>query len=106
MSFTGNEGVRVTGRGSGCANETVLEIGVGSSLVGDEFLDLLPPDALLAGPADIFSVDDVDARDRFGCVSVANLPITAVAVAAVNGIRSLTKLSSLDEGLGLGCTGD
>jgi len=96
----------VTGRGSGCANETVLEIGVRSSLVGDEFLDLLPPDVLLAGPADVFSVDDVDARDRLGGVSEVDLPITAVAIAAVNGFGSLTKLSSLDEGLGLGCTGD
>ena len=96
----------MTGRGSGCANETVLEIGVGSSLVGDEFLDLLPPDALLAGPADVFSIDDVDARDRLGGVSEANLPTTAVAIAAVNGFGSLTKLSSLDEGLGLACTGD
>jgi hypothetical protein len=96
----------VTGRGSGSANETVLEIGVRSSLVGDEFLDLLPLDVLLAGSAKVFSVDDVDARDRLGGVSVVNLPITAVAIAAVNGFRSLTKLSSLDEGLGLGCTGD
>lgn len=96
----------MAGRGSGCANETVLEIGVGSSLVGDEVLDLLPPDALLAGPADIFSVDDVDARDRLGGVSVANLPIIAAVIAVVNGFRSLTKLSSLDEGLALGCTGD
>jgi hypothetical protein len=96
----------VTGRGSGCAKETVLEIGIGSSLVGDEFLDLRPLDTLLAGPAEIFSIDDVDARDRLGDGSVTNLPITAVAIAAVNGFRSLMKLSSLAEGLGLGCTGD
>jgi hypothetical protein len=74
--------------------------------VGDEFLDLLPLDALLAGPAEVFSVDDVDARDRFGDVSVVNLAITAVAIAAVNGFKSLIKLSSLDEGLCLDCTGD
>ena len=96
----------MTGRGSGSANETVLEIGVGSSLTGDEFLDLLPLDTLLVGSAKVFSVDDVDVRDRLGDVSVANLPITAAVAAAANGFRSLTKLSSLDEGLGLGCTGD
>jgi hypothetical protein len=74
--------------------------------VGDEFLDLLPLDVLLAGPAEVFSTDDVDVRDRPGDMSVANLPIAALAIAAVNGFRSLKKLSSLDEGLGLGCTGD
>ena len=95
----------MTGRGSGCAKETVLDIGIGSS-ESDEFLDLLPLDALLAGLAEVFSIEDVDARDRFGDVSVVNLPITAVAIAAVNGFRSLMKLSSLAEGLGLGCTGD
>jgi hypothetical protein len=93
----------VTGHGPGCA---VLEKGVGSSLVGDEFLDLLPPDALLVGPAEVISTDDVDARGRLGDVSVANLPTGAVAIAVVNGFRSLMKLSSLAEGLGLGCTGD
>lgn len=74
--------------------------------MGDGFLDLLPLDALLASPAEVFSTDDVDTRDRLGDVSVVNLPITAVAIAAVNGFRSLMKLSSLAEGLGFGCTGD
>ena len=96
----------MTGRGSGCAEKPVLEIGIRSSPVSDEFLDLLSLGALLAGPAEVFSSDDVDARDRFGDVSVVNLPITAVAIAAVNGFRSFMKLSSLAEGLGLGCTGD
>jgi hypothetical protein len=84
----------------------VLEVGFGSSLVGDEFLDLLPLDVLLAGPADVFSADDVDVRDRLAGISVVNLLIAAVAIAAVNGFRSLKRGSSLDEGLGLGCTGD
>ena len=74
--------------------------------MGDGFLDLFPLDALLAGPAEVFSTDDVDTRDRLGDVSVVNLPITAVAIAAVNGFRSLMKLSSLADGLGFGCTGD
>ena len=96
----------MTGRGSGCAKEPVLEISIESSLVGDEFLDLLPLDVLLAGPAEVFSIDEVDARDRLGDVSVAILPISAVAIAAVNGFRSLMKLSSLAEGLDFGCMGD
>lgn len=93
------------GRTSDCTNEPVLEIGLGSSREGDEFLDLLPLDVLLAGPAEVLSADAVDVRDRLGGTSVANLAIAAVAIAAVNGFRSLKKPSSLDEGLDLGCTG-
>jgi hypothetical protein len=93
------------GRTSDCASELALDIGLGSSLEGDEFLDLLPLDVLLAGPTEVFSADAVDVRDRLGGTSVANLPIAAVAIAAVNGFRSLKKPSSLEEGLDLGCTG-
>jgi hypothetical protein len=105
-SFMGKVGARVTlGRMSACANEPVLDIGRGSSLDGDEFRDLLPLEVLLAGPAEVFSTDEVDARDRLGGMLEASLPVAAVAMAAVNGFRSLKKLSSLDEGLDLGCTG-
>jgi hypothetical protein len=105
-SFMGKVGARVTlGRMSACANEPVLDIGRGSSLDGDEFRDLLPLEVLLAGPAEVFSTDEVDARDRLGGTLEASLPVAAVARAAVNGFKSLKKLSSLDEGLDLGCTG-
>ena len=89
MSLTGNEGVRAIGRTSACANELALEVGLESSLVGDEFLDILPLDALLTGPAEFFSADvDVDVRDTPGLTSLANLLTTALAI-AVNGLRSL-----------------
>lgn len=93
------------GRTSGCANETVLEIGLGSSLDGDEFLDLLPLDVLLPDTAEVLSADEVDVRDRLGGISEASLPFAAVAIVAVSGFRSLKKFSSLDEGLDLGRTG-
>jgi hypothetical protein len=92
------------GRKSDCANEPVLDSDLGSSLDGDEFLDLLPLDVLLAGPAEVLSVDEVDVRDRLGGMSEASLPIAAGAI-AVHGFASLKKLSSLVEGLDLGCTG-
>jgi hypothetical protein len=93
------------GRKSDGANEPVLDSDLGSSLDGDEFLDLLPLDVLLAGPAEVLSTDEVDVRDRLGGMSEASLPIAAGAIAAVHGFTSLKKLSSLVEGLGLSCTG-
>jgi hypothetical protein len=93
------------GRESDCANEPVLDSGLGSSLDGDEFLDLLPLDVLLAGPAEVLSTDEVDMRDRLDGMSEASLPIAVGATAAVHGFTSLKKLSSLVEGLDLGCTG-
>ena len=93
------------GRKSDCANEPVLDSDLGSSLDGDEFLDLLPLDVLLAGPAEVLSTDEVDGRDRLGAMSEASLPIAAGAMAAVHGFTSLKKLSSLVEGLDLACTG-